>query len=274
MALDPAVRRDEPDSVHQMRVTTRRLRSTFQAFPMIVAPEATRHLRDELKWLGTVLGTARDAEVLAGTFRAMLASTPTELVIGPAAARVTGHFAPRAAAARAAVLSALDSPRYFALLDELERLLATPPEEAAATASASEVLPLAVGRAYRRTGRRMRRAVLAPPGPARDATLHEVRKAAKRARYAAEAARPAIGKKARRVARQMKAVQSALGDHHDAVTAAAMAREIGILAYLSGENAFTFGLLNERARNQAVSCASQAARAWKRTHGKPRRWLS
>src|SRR5258705_4764946 len=31
-SLDPLVRMDEPDSVHQMRVTTRRLRSTLQSF--------------------------------------------------------------------------------------------------------------------------------------------------------------------------------------------------------------------------------------------------
>ncbi|MCW2933828.1 MAG: hypothetical protein JWM19_4790 [Actinomycetia bacterium] len=274
VALDPDVRRDEPDAIHQMRVTTRRLRAALQAFPMVVPPTTTQHLRDELKWLGTVLGTARDTEVLAQAFRAMLAVTPTELVIGPAAARVTTHYASREAAARRAVLGALDSPRYFALLDELERLLADPPEAAAATAPASEVLPRAIGQAYRRTRRRMRRARQVPPGPARDAALHEARKAAKRARYAAEAARPAVGKKARRFANRMKAVQTALGDHHDAVTVGTAAREIGVHAHLSGENAFTFGLLNEHAHHKALSSQRKARKAWKRAAGKPRRWLS
>ena len=272
VALDPAVRRGEEDSVHQMRVATRRLRATFQAFPMILPPPTTQHVRDELKWLGTVLGTARDTEVLAEAFRAMLAVTPTELVIGPVAARVTTHFASRAVAAGDAVLGVLDSPRYFALLDELQRLLASPPTTAAATAPASEVLPPAVGRAYRRTRRRMRRAGQAPPGPGRDALLHEARKAAKRARYAAEAAQPAIGKKARKFAKRMKAVQSALGDHHDAVTVGTAAREIGVHAHLSGENAFTFGLLNEHAHHAALDSERKAMKAWKRAAGKPG-WL-
>ena len=65
-ALDPAVRRDQPDAVHQMRVTTRRLRAALQAFPKVV-PASTAHLRDELRWLGQVLGDARDAEVLDAT---------------------------------------------------------------------------------------------------------------------------------------------------------------------------------------------------------------
>src|SRR6266567_1687103 len=65
-ALDLAVRRDKPDAVHQMRVAVRRLRSTLQSFTGIIRGQDTRQLRDELKWLGGVLGAARDAEVLSG----------------------------------------------------------------------------------------------------------------------------------------------------------------------------------------------------------------
>ncbi len=165
-ALDAAVRRDEPDAVHQMRVTTRRLRAVLQAFPMVWPEPATAGLRDELRWLGRVLGDARDAEVLEQHFQAALAELPVELVIGPAKARVTAHFAPEQAAARKAALKALDSRRYFRLLDDLDRLFDDPPPTAAATAPAAEVLPQAVARAYRRTKRRMGRARRAPAAPA------------------------------------------------------------------------------------------------------------
>ena len=101
------------------------------------------------------------------------------------------------------------------------------------------------------------------PGAGRDTALHETRKAAKRARYAAEAAQPALGKKTRRFARRMKAVQSSLGDHHDAVNARATAREIGVRAHLAGENAFTFGLLGERAAHDGAASEAKALRAWK-----------
>jgi CHAD domain-containing protein len=274
-ALDPAIRRDEPDAIHQMRVTTRRLRAALQAFPMIVPPEATRHLRGELKWLGAVLGAARDIEVLQEAFQAALAATPAELVLGPAKARVTAHFAPREESASQAVLDALGSQRYFRLLGELDRLLDDPPVAAAAAAPAAEVLPHAVGQAFRRASRRMRRAWRVTPGPARDAALHEARKAAKRARYAAEAAQPAFGKEARRFGKGMKALQSVLGDHNDAITTRAAAREIGIQAHLAGENAFSFGLLTERAHHEARQCQRQARKTWKHaTRRKARRWLS
>jgi CHAD domain-containing protein len=273
-ALDAAVRRDEPDAVHQMRVTTRRLRAALQAFPMVLPKPATTRLRAELRWLGRLLGDARDAEVLDQRFQAALADLPAELVVGPAKARVTAYFAPEQAAARQATLRALDSRRYFRLLDDLDGLLDDPPQTAAATAPADEILPQAVARAYRLTQRRMRRARRAPAGTTREVALHEARKAAKRARYASEATEPVFGKKARRFARQMKAVQSVLGDHQDAVTARGVAREIGMRAHLAGENAFTFGLLNERAHRDALGYQRQARSVWKRAaRRRARRWL-
>jgi CHAD domain-containing protein len=271
-ALDPAVRWNEPDSIHQMRVTTRRLRSTLQTFTKVIPAAATRHLIDELRRFGRVLGDARDGEVLSEHLLAGLDAFPVELVLGPARARIRAHFAPVEAAARAAVLEELDSPAYFAMLDELDRLLGDPPLTTEAARPASQVLPSAVARSYRRTRRRMRRAKRIPAGPTRDTALHDVRKAAKRARYAAEAARAADGKKARRFAKRMKAVQSVLGDHQDTVNARAAAREIGIHAHLAGENAFSFGLLQERAYRDAQDLQAQALRTWKRARKTARRW--
>jgi len=276
--LDLAVRRDKEDAVHKMRVTVRRLRSALQSFTGIVSGPDTAHLQTELKWLGGVLGEARDNEVLADHLHAGLKAVPTELVLGPAQARITKHFAPLEAASRNAVLDAFDSERYRALRAELGRLLASPPLTSAAAEPAGNALPPAVGRAYRRTHRRMRHAGQAPAGHEHDVALHEARKAAKRARYAAEVAEPALGKKAgkqaRRFAKRVKQVQSTLGAHQDAVIARTTAREIGIEAHLSGENAFSFGLLHERAHHQAIACDQQAQHAWRRARGrKSRGWL-
>ncbi|HZR51441.1 MAG TPA: CYTH and CHAD domain-containing protein [Streptosporangiaceae bacterium] len=274
-ALDTAVRRDEPDAIHQMRVTARRLRSTLQSFPMIWLPSTTDHVKDELKWLGQVLGEARDTEVLSEYFRAALAGVPAELMLGPARARVTKYFAGRGGEAVRTVREALDSRRYFKLLDELDLLAGELPRTPAARAPAREILPDAVARTYRRTKRRMRRARQAPAGSRRDAALHETRKAAKRARYAAEAVAPVFGKRARRFAKRMKAIQSALGEHQDAVTARGVARDIGIQAHMAGENGFTFGLLLERAHRGAQDIQPRARRAWKRAkRRKSLSWLA
>jgi CHAD domain-containing protein len=272
--LEADVRRGEPDAIHQMRVTARRARATLAAFPAVWPSPVTARLRGELKWLGRALGGARDTEVLSARLHDDLDDLPAELVLGPAKARVTVHFAPRDADAREAVIQALDSPRFAGLLDELGQLLAAPPQTPRALAPARDVLPEAVARAYRRTARRMRRARRATAGPARDAALHEARKAAKRARYAAEAAVPVCGKKAKRFTKRIKALQSSLGDHHDAVTARTEARDLGIAAHLAGENAFSFGLLHERARRDALDREDQARHAWKRAkRRKSTAWL-
>jgi CHAD domain-containing protein len=276
--LDLAVRRDKPGAVHQMRIAVRRLRSTLQSFTGIISKAETEHLRAELKWLGGVLGTARDIEVLADYLHAGLKAVPTELVLGPAQARITAHFAPLEASSRKAVIDALDSERYRALRAELGRLLDSPPLTPGAAEPAGKALPPAVGRTYWRTRRRLRRAGRAPAGQARDVALHETRKAAKRARYAAEATEPALGKKtgreARRFAKHMKHVQSALGAHQDAVIARTTAREIGVQAHLAGENAFSFGLLHERAHRQAGACVDEARHAGRRaSRGKSLGWL-
>jgi CHAD domain-containing protein len=266
-SLDLAVRRDKPDAVHDMRVTVRRLRSALQSFTGIVPEADSGHLRAELKWLGGLLGDARDVEVLADHLRAGLAAVPTELVLGPAQARISVHFAAAEADTRAAVLEALDSERYRALRAELARLLDSPPLTPAAAEPAGKVLPRAVERTYRRATRRLRRADRAPAGQAADVALHETRKAAKRVRYATEVAAPALGKKqarkAHRFGRRMKDVQSALGDHQDAVLARTAARDIGIRAHMAGESAFSFGLLHERAHHQALTSQEQAHRAWR-----------
>ena len=270
--LEPRARADEFDAVHQMRVATRRLRAALRTFDQITPEE---HLAGELRWLGRELGAARDGEVLAGHLRDAVREVPPELLIGPVQARVQGHFAPRRAAARASLIKALDEPRYARLLAELDRVTAGPPGGPLAAAKAREVLPAAVRRAYRQAERRMRTARHTPDGPARDAALHQARKSARRARYAAEAASPAAGKQARRFARQMKQVQSVLGDHHDAVLARQAARDLGIGAHLAGENAFTYGLLHERELHHAAQQQTRAAKVWRRaSRPRHRRWMN
>jgi len=263
VSYDPLVRREVPDAVHQMRIATRRLRSLLRSFGHVLRRDELEGLGGELRWLGDALGTARDAEVLDAHLRGALEEMPPELVLGPTAARVRVHFAPVDARARSAVIEALDSERYLALLDGLDRLLADPPLTAEAGQPAARVLPPAVRRARRRLRTRMRRARGMPTGPDRDAALHEARKAAKHARYSAEAVSPAFGKPARRFAKRVRKVQSALGEHHDGVVARAATRELGVEAHLAGENAFSFGVLYEQDACRARDLEAQARRAWK-----------
>jgi len=273
-SLEPKVRADEFDSVHQMRVTTRRLRATLRSFGMVFPRPAAGKVAGELKWLGGLLGEARDGEVLPQHLLASLEAVPVELLIGPVQARVQGHFAPLRASAREQVVAAFDSVRYAKLLANLGQLAHDPPRGPQAGAPARDVLPAAVRKAYRQASRRMRRARQAPRGQARDVALHEARKSARRARYAAEAASPASGRPARKFARQMKKVQSVLGDHQDTVIARQAARELGINAHLAGENAFTYGLLHEQEHDRAERLQVRARTVWKKaSRPRHRTWM-
>ena len=100
--------------------------------------------------------------------------------------------------------------------------------------------------------------------------MHETRKAAKDARYAAEAAALADRKKYRRSVRRMKKLQGTLGDQHDAVVARDTARDIGIRAHLAGENAFSFGLLHEGCQRDALMLEKQAMKSGRRHSGRSR----
>lgn len=263
--LDPAVRRDLPDSVHRMRVATRRLRSAFRSYTKVLDRAATRPVGLELQWLAAELGVDRDREVLTARLQQALAEVPRTLRLGPVAARLRIWSERRRTGARREVLSVLDGPRYLALLETLHTLLEAPPLRPAADRPASEVAAGAVRRDYRRLARRMEAALAAPAGQARDEALHGARKAAKRTRYAAEAARPALGRPAKKFARRIKRVQQLLGDHQDSVVARGALRELATQAQKAGEGGFTFGLLYGHEEARAADRERELPRRWKKT---------
>ncbi|MFJ5866494.1 CHAD domain-containing protein [Streptomyces parvus] len=241
--LDSAVRRDLPDSVHKMRVATRRLRSTFKTHRKILDREVTDPLGAELKWLAAELGLDRDQEVLDERIGSRVEALPAVLTLGPVRGRLRAWSASRRTGSRRRIIDVLDGQRYLDLLEALDALVADPPLRPAARRAPGKALPRAVLRDYEKLARRMDHALEHPPGPERDTAMHEARKAAKRARYAGESARPALGKPAKRFTKRVKAVQSVLGDHQDSVVAREALRALAIEAHAAGETAFTWGLL-------------------------------
>ncbi|MGW0517565.1 CYTH and CHAD domain-containing protein [Crossiella sp. NPDC003009] len=273
VAGDILIRRDKPDAVHQMRVATRRLRSTLRAYGKVIDREQTGRLSDELKWLGAVLGEARDLEVLHHRFTQHIQDTPDELVLGPVKARVDGHYRQEAAAARKKVLAELDGQRYLDLLCLLEFALSEPPPTRLATHPAKDVLPQQVRRAYRKLDRAMTEAAT-KDGPEQELALHEARKAAKRARYAAEALEPVFGKNATRFRKRMKNIQTLLGHHQDAVVSRQALRDLGIQAHLATENGFTYGLFLGRDEAKAAQARTELPELWRKASAKKlRKWL-
>jgi CHAD domain-containing protein len=287
VGYDPAVRRDVPDSVHKMRVATRRLRSALRSFRPLLDRDTADAMRAELSWLADELGRVRDAEVLAGRLAAAVDGEPPELVLGPVTTRLTAQLRARVGRHRHALLAALAGERYLTLLDDLDRLVAGvgAAPTARGTRPAGVEVPRLVRKAVRRVDRLMAVAdqapaavpVATPPLPGtvdRDTALHEVRKAAKRARYAAEAATPVSPKRAGQLAAAMESVQELLGDHHDSVVTRDLLRTAALRAHGAGENAFTYGLLHARQAAFADRLTAALPGTWERaTSPRVRRWL-
>lgn len=271
LARDVAVRRELPDAVHKMRVALRRTRSALRSYRPVLDAAVTDPLRAELKWLAGELGADRDREVLAARLEARVAETDTALLLGPVEARLRQWAVAEEQESRARVRAALDSERHLRLLDALDALFATPPLREKAARPAQKVLPKAVAKEHHRLVVRMERALALPPGTARDRALHEARKKAKRLRYAAEAAKPACGKPATRLAKDVKALQSLLGDHHDSAVARTTLRELGIRAHTAGETAFTWGLLHGREEARALDHERALPGVWAKVSGRDAR---
>ncbi|GGW28666.1 CHAD domain-containing protein [Streptomyces caelestis] len=260
--LDPAVRQDVEDSVHSMRVATRRLRSTFKSYGQILDRTVTDPVGDELKWLAGELGLDRDREVLTERLTAALDAVPATLVRGPVAERLRTWSRTEHGGARGRLIGVLDSRRYLALLDSLDALIADPPLRKAAGEKPRKAIAKAVKKDVRKVAELVERAVELEPGTDRDVAIHEARKKTKRARYAAEAARPALGKPAKALVKSMKSLQNLLGEHQDSVMARQALRELSAVAHAAGESAFTYGLLHEREEQRAVRVETELPGFW------------
>lgn len=256
VAADPLVRADEHDAVHQMRVAGRRLRSALTTYRPLFDRDVTEPIRAELKWLGTVLGPARDLEVLRERLTGLLAED------GVADRRlrheVERGLVARRREARRRLLAELDGTRYFRLLDALDTLVADPPLRGKADGKAGAALPPLVARSWKRLRRAVDDALAEELTAAEQATrLHEARKLAKQARYAAEAVQPRFGKPAKRFAKGMTRLQTVLGDAQDSsVGSAELAAMAGVLP-----DAFALGraqVLEEQRWHDAVADFGQA----------------
>ncbi len=118
LAHDPGTRLGtDPEDLHQMRVATRRARAFLRGARPLLDEEWTKALRDELGWLGSELGAARDLDVLLEHVREEVEGLGAD---GKPLAPLLEALEKEREAARAAAVAALSDPRYFALLDRLE----------------------------------------------------------------------------------------------------------------------------------------------------------
>ncbi len=261
---------DTQEGVHDARVAGRRLRAALASFGSLLHPEVVDALSGELRWLGWVLGEARDPHVAQQRLRELLEAEPADEIAGPVQRRLDTTYAARIAEGEEQLDEALASARHVALVAGLDRLVADPPWTATAALPASEVLSGLVRRDWKRLQSRMS---VAAEAAERDEALHDARKAARRLRYSAETLRPVWGVRARELGRAARALSEHLGDRQDLLLVRADLAGMADAAEAAGEPSRTWGALMGRAdeRRQLLDrgLAEQwegTARAW-RLHG-------
>ena len=253
---EPGLRAGDADAVHDARTATRRLRTALSVY----GERSRAAARPRCATSGT-------RSVRRGTRRSSCtrsarssAAEPPDLVRGPvAAAHRGGPHRRRAGRARRA--------------GRLARLVVGGPRASCSTSSRVDPTPVRdLRRGARAAWRRLDRTVDALDAAAddeRDEALHEVRKAARRARYASEVASGAFGRPARKSAKRARALQEVLGDQHDAVVRRETLHRLSLQAVADGEDTFTYGRLHALARAAAAD-AEHEARPARRARDLPR----
>ena len=262
--LDPLVRADAPDAVHQMRVACRRLRATLATFAKSFDHDAVDGVRAELTWLIEVLSAPRDLEVLRARLGDLVAAQPRHLVRGRPDQWIGSQLRAAHRAAHRDAAAAMASDRYLNLVDTLRGWSLAPTWAKRADRPARDRLTRALDREWERLARAVATADAGSGTAPHAELLHDVRKAAKRTRYAAETVQPILGKDASGLAAACSILQDALGDHHDAVVAAARLLELAASARATGRDTFTYGVLYTRIEREAEAHERDYHRAWKK----------
>ncbi|WP_416417591.1 CHAD domain-containing protein [Paenarthrobacter aromaticivorans] len=260
---DAHVRMNRDDAVHQMRSLTRRIRSVLHSYRKLFKGSPVQELELELKSLAKTLGRYRDVEVLHERLRKDVEELPMKLVLGPVHAELDERMKVRTDTAMAAIRTRLNSPRYFRLLDGLEAFLDSPAIAPQGTGPARKTTAKLVNKAAKRLAKRHDAAVGAAVGPSRDSAFHDVRKTAKKLRFAAATAESVHGKRAAKLADAAHDVQAILGEHQDSAMARAELLKLGS-ASGAGNSAFTYGLLHAAERAKADAAQQEYLRSGKK----------
>lgn len=267
LAHEPGTRLGEDiESLHQMRVATRRMRAALTLFESVLPARAGR-VHEELGWLAEVLGTVRDLDIQLGNLDSWTEELPG---VHRQALDDLGDLLQRHHdEARAALLEALDSRRYERLVAALTTILDQGPHRrsTAGQTMALDGLPDLIRARHRSAEKAVKRAhrtgVLAD--------FHRLRIRCKRLRYAIEFTGDLYGGDVRRYAKYVASLQDELGLIQDAETAADRLQEIALGeegSQLPRETIFAMGMVSQRCGAEAFSRLARLPKAKKLVSGK------
>jgi CHAD domain-containing protein len=266
LAHEPGTRLgDDLEELHDMRVATRRLRAGLSLFADALPASSTK-LRDELGWIGDVLGGVRDLDVQLGQLDEWASALP-EADRQPIDV-LRRLFEEQRAAARTELLAALESRRYRTFVERFGRMLHSDrvarsgPSAVPARAAGADLIESRF-RPFRKAANRI--GPLTPP-----ADYHRLRIRCKRLRYTLEFLADVYPEHARPVVKRLIALQDLLGLHQDADVAIERLRLLTVErgSELPPTTVFAMGEIAERYRRTGEKLRARFPAAYSRTKGK------
>ncbi len=240
------------ESLHQMRVATRRMRAIFRSVRTFLEPEWTKKIRQEIGWIGSLLGEVRDWDVLLESLQKECSDLNAKEE--RAFLHIQKSFQDERSIARSRLLEGLESDRYIELLNTLENSLAHLPFQ-----SHHPTLPNLARKAFAK----LKESVESTQSHFPKEELHHIRILVKRARYTVELSEPFLGKHARRFLQQAKSLQEVLGQHQDALVLEHQLLSHRTLTRRPGV-AFVKGILVERGRNRQKAARQKLPQLWEK----------
>ncbi|MBE1507268.1 CYTH and CHAD domain-containing protein [Rhizobium viscosum] len=209
--------RRNPEALHQARVASRRLRSAFSLFKDILPGDVPARLQDELRWIAGVLGHARNVDVLLA--KAKDADLRWKL---KAVRKSTYDDA----------VDALESSRARAVMLDFNEWLYCSDFDKIADQAKAETAAEFAGKALERMRRKLKKHGQAL-ADVDDEHRHQVRKDAKKLRYAAEFFASLFDDKRgarryRKFTAAMEEMQDHLGELNDLVTGPDVLKQHGL----------------------------------------------
>ncbi|MBF6558844.1 MAG: CHAD domain-containing protein [Candidatus Binataceae bacterium] len=245
----------EVEPLHQMRVATRRLRAAVALFAGAIHGSRARVYRSDLPWLGRAAGAVRECDVIAAMLDRRGARLSPDLAAAMPA--LMGAIAERRALEHGRFVAILAARRYRLACARLSEPLVRRVDQRATVGLAAPAMIAPIARAVSRCGRRLER-------DASPLLFHRLRVRLKRLRYGLEILPASGGKRVRKAAARLAAMQELLGQHQDLVAAIGWLHE-----YATADNAppaaiLTAGALLQSFGERREKLAARSCKRWRR----------
>jgi triphosphatase len=262
---------EDPEELHDMRVATRRLRAALTLFAGVL-PVRAHTFRDELGWLGRLLGEVRDLDVQREGLERVKGAESGGGAGGRPEDRdplveLLALLEREREVARAAMLEGLDSVRW----ERLAKGLAAMVQQGPARRSLATRIPAVIGLpdlvvarhdAVAKAAKRAKKSGIV-------SDFHRLRIGCKRLRYALEFSSEVYGGRSTRFVRQLAALQDELGLMQDAEVASVRLSDLAAgEAHLPPATVFVMGGLAERHRQDVNRLLRRLPKEFSRIGGR------